>query len=234
MNLASVTGADGELLPYARHLLDAMAFFPDDERSRSYLRGILEHEHAAYALVGAEKYRPSKVALVLLNYSAKRSQQVWVCGLVALAVFGLKALGERASQEAAVKRVAEATGKSNKNPFVYFDAASGEFLEKGVSLQSDPASIRQIFKKYRSAAHICAARVTCAPYLEPLKPFEAARDADRYYRSTVIAFQHVFHEQMDLQNWGLRLVGMPPGLLDDAPPLYPTTGQTEELLGEQG
>ncbi len=233
MNLASVTGADGELLPYARHLLDTMAFFPDDERSRSFLREILEQEHAEYSSVGAETYKPSKVASVLMNYSANRSQQVWVCGLVALAVFGFHALGKRASQNAAVRHVAEATGKSNKESFVYFDAGSGEFFEKGVRLQSDPDSIRQVFKTYRSAAHICAARVTCAPYLEPLKPFEPAREADRYYLSTVIAFQHVFQKQMDLQSWGLRLVGMPPGLLEDAPPLYPTTGQMEELLGEQ-
>lgn len=228
--LISVSDSSGELFPYARHYLDAMAFWPDDERSFYQVGTLLDMEYQARRLQGDDN-RLSQVLSTQLNFAAKRSQQVWVAGLVALSIFGLHAQGQRVSQEAAYRLVSQHAGRVNRHPFVYFDSNNAAFIEKAVPLQSDHDSIRRIFTRYRCAAHICAARVVATQYLEPLAPFETARTADRCYLLTAIAFQHLFDRQLGFQEWGLRLLSMPPGLNDDAIVFLPTVAQMEDLFG---
>lgn len=231
MNLISVTDEKGELCPSLRHKLDLLAFYPEEDLSWHHAWRMLDLEYEAWKQNGSERYVLSKLASTVLNSASKRSQQVWVAGLVALAYFGLHAEGQTASINKAVDLVAAQTENSLKTDFVFFDSRKNEFIHKDVRLQSDPASIRQIFHKYRVAAHVCAARIVCVEYMEPLMPFDPAPQADRSYLATVIAFQHVFHSQIEVP-WDLRLVGHPSGFSFADEALMPTIGMMRELLGD--
>jgi len=232
MTTYSLADDSGELLPFSRHLLDVLAFFPDDDLSHHALRYILKLEYEKWRTLGADQYQASHVTSVLMTDAANRSQQVWVSGLVALAMFAQHAQGKKPSQKTAVEQVCAYTAKQNKHDFVFFDSGRGEFSVKGVRMQSDPASVRKLFKKYRSAANVCAARVVRASYLEPLPPFQEARVADRCYLATVVAFQNIFEHQMGMRDWGIRLVAAPPGLQDDSAPLPPPAALMDDLMGK--
>ncbi|MEM9755617.1 MAG: hypothetical protein AAF914_06470 [Pseudomonadota bacterium] len=230
MNLVSVSDAKGQLLPYARHILDALAFFPEDELSYLQIKELLALEFAWIDPAHPEAFNPSMVTSAVMNYAANRSQQVYVCGLVILAMRWLLSQGRQPSQNAACELVGRHAALQNDHPFIFYDARGAEFVEKGKSVPSDAATVRQIFTKYRRAAHICAARISCSAYLEPIAPTAHAPVADACYLATVVKFQSFLANRSEAKNWDLRLVSYPPGLFGEAHPLFPPDDMLSDLF----
>lgn len=228
MTLYSVTNSDGEIDAVSRSKLHALAFFPEDDISWYLAWHLLEAEHAFWVKSGAAAPTTSHFSKIVSNACVKRAQQVWVTGLVALGFFWLHAKGKRVSQNQAVEIAAAYAAAPSTRPFWFYNQ-DNEIEERQLALPSDHASIRQIFKKYRNAAHICAARVSCSEYLDPLPAFEVATQADRSFIATTSFFQHVFHREMDVE-WGLRLIETPKGLSIGEEMLRPSDEVWVELL----
>ncbi|MFK7879008.1 hypothetical protein [Roseobacter sp.] len=232
--LIRLSDESGKILPYARQLLDALAFFPDDELSFKICRFAIEREYQEYLKRGPDVLKVSLATAVLINAAEKRAQQVHVAGLVALAIFGLKSLDRRPSQEAAVERVAKHNSMANKFPFERWDYKSGKHTKYDKAVQCDVASVRQIFTMYRSVAHICAARVSSTDYLQPLSLFEPSKQADESKLATVLAFQAFFQTNIvAAQNWNMRLIEFPASLQSNPVVLEPERALMEALLKEE-
>lgn len=230
MSLVSVSDGKGQLLPYARHILDAVAFFPEDELNYIQIKELLALEFARIDPNKFDAFNPSTVTSAVMNYAANRSQQVHVCGLVVLAMLWLLSRGRQPSQNAACELVGRHAGMHNDHPFIFYDTRGAEFVEKGKSVPSDAATVRQIFTKYRRAAHVCAARISCAVYLEPIAPTAHAPVADACYLATVVKFQSFLANRSEAKNWDLRLVSHPPGLFEEAHPLFPPDDMLSDLF----
>ena len=225
----------GQPLPYMRQLLDALAFYPDDEMSFQLCRQIIEAEHREYLRVGSTDYRTCRVTEVLINAAENRATRVHVAGLVALAMLGLKATNQRDSTEAAIRKVSELNYQANTFAFERFDNKAGELRQYLKKVQGHPDSIRKIFYEYRSVSHVCAARIVSTDYLEPMPIFEPAPEADASRLATVLAFQSFFQREVKASDeWGLRLLACPPGFFETAAVLEPLAWRMEELMGSEG
>lgn len=225
-----ISDVNGAPLPYANYLLEALVFFPMRDGSFEQARLLIADEYLRFKQVGSRAYRPSKLLQAVTNSARKRSQQVHVAGLVALAMFGLASVGKRASQDAACAMVSKLTSSNHKEPFVFLDPKKQTYFERYVSVPNDPDSIRQIFKEHRALAHVCAARIVANDYLKPLPMFEEAIVAHASLLRTVFAFQGFFVTHFAENDWELRLIDYPRALPTDFPHLEPLHDRMEMLM----
>ncbi|GIT85015.1 hypothetical protein [Roseobacter sp. OBYS 0001] len=191
--------ADGTIDELTHVKLEVIAFFSDDRVSISQAFQVFETELASYKSDPAS-WQFSALSMSVINSVAKRAAQVHVCGIVALIMCHLNKDGSPASLNQASEIASEIFNNSGKISFVIPKAKSWEVQEKAVV--GDPFKIRQYFRKYRSAAHICAAKVLAGanssghPLIKPLP-------STLTYLSTVLHYQRVFQSWERSDNWGL-------------------------------
>lgn len=227
--LYSVLNSRNEIDALSSAKLDMLAFFSDDDISWRLVWQVLEAEYAERLIVGDQKHQFSQVTSTILNAAIKRSQQVWVAGLVALAQFAIWKRDGKTSQRKASEAVSNFSGFSPKETFAYFDVRSGRYYDKQVRVQSDPDSIRQVFRKYRNAAHICAARVCLASQDMTITPFAKVSKIDQSYLATTVFWQSFFKNEMSTE-WNLREVTRPRSLVVIDHAVFPPDALLSDLL----
>lgn len=72
-----------------------------------------------------------------------------------------------------------------------------------MAVTSDPSSVESIFRRYRSVAHICAARVSSAGYLAVAHLWDETAEVPASLIQTSAEFQTALEEATDTTLWNL-------------------------------
>ena len=213
----------------ARIELEALCYFPNDAESFEQALNLIAHELSRWKSIGPDDYRPTELARTVLTSLENRTGRVTLCGLVALAMCGLDNAGQSMSLERAARVVEAFTNSIGKMEFVHWDDGSWRRSQK--ALIGDFQTIKRVFREYRSVAHICAARVTAADYLEERAPFEVNQIADTCFLSTVLYYQERLRKVSNFDDWNLwEIRCSAPIELRDVPPLTATEDLTMALF----
>ena len=216
-----VLSEDGiHLVNDAYHRLLAVCFFPESPRDQAQALFIAKLESAEFLRVPEGQYRPSEILHVVAQLIEKRTAQLYSVGLVAISFLWLRRSGytpslNRASiiASCAACEFGRVTWRSGLNP-------GGQNKSKPVT--GDAATVERIFRRYRSVAHICAARISASGYLEPTHLWDVTPEVTTAVIQTCASFQVALERATDVSKWNLWDVKTYfPTELNDAPVLVP-------------
>lgn len=225
-----LSDAPQHLRPNAFLELTAYAAYPEDKASIEQAVALLAHERARWSRqCEGSVYRPSGLALAVVESLKKTTGQRYICGLVALAMSALDNAGRTPSLEKAAEIVSEYTNYADKARFVFWRADG--WTEKDIRLLGDFATIKRAFRQYRAVAHILAADIVSTEHLSLMHPFERSPEADACYFATVLYYQHRLRKVPNIDSWNLWEVRIsPPYDPADFPPLLPSDDTLYGLL----
>lgn len=206
------------------------AAIPKDDGSLDQALAILALEKARWEARGTEIYEPSWLARTVLDALHRQIGRKTVAGLTALAMTCLDNAGKRMSLRSAAEVVAEYANSISGLQFIAWKG--GAYEESVKPLVGDEATIKKIFREYRSVAHICAAEIAAADYLDFGLPFETKPEADACFISTAIYYQLRLQKAENSAQWGLRKIRFsPPYSIEDYPPLIANEQLVQNLIG---
>ncbi len=216
--------------PNASLELRINAALPQSDGSLDQALAIIELEKIRWETLGPDEYEPSWLAQTVMSALHRKIGRKTIAGLTALAMASLDNAGERMSLRMAAAVVSEF---ANSITGLQFVAWKGKVLEEGIKpLVGDEATIEKIFREYRSVAHICAAEVASADYLDFAHPFEVRPEADACFISTALYYQHRMRKAENFDRWALKEIRFsPPYAPDHYPPLLATEQLIENLIG---
>ncbi|WP_227287461.1 hypothetical protein [Boseongicola sp. H5] len=187
--------------PDAYHRLLAACFFPESPRDQEQAVMIAAIERAEFLRVGQEGYKPSEILQVTAKLIEKRSTQLYSVGFIAVAYIWLRSNGLRPSLNRASIIASHAAYDFGKVTFRPGLDPNGQEQVKPVT--GDAASLEKIFRKYRSVAHICAARVSASEYLEDTHMWDQVPEVVASIIRTTAAFQLALEGVTDVSSWNL-------------------------------
>jgi hypothetical protein len=216
-----VLSEDGiHVAPNAFHRLLATCFFPENTRDQQQALLIAEIEKQEFLRVGAANYQPSEIVLAVSQMIERRTAQLYCAGFVGVSYVWLQMNGFRPSLNRAsiiashaILEFGKVTWRPSLNPSA---------KERTKPVTGDAATVERIFRKYRSVAHICAARVSAASYLEETHVWDQVPDVVAAMIHTSRAFQVALEKATDTGPWNLWDVKKYfPAELAEAPLLAP-------------
>jgi hypothetical protein len=205
----------------AYHRLLAVCFFPESPRDQAQAISVAAMEREEFLRVGADHYKPSEIMQVVARHIEKRATQLYSVGLVALSYFWLSATPYRPSLNRAsivasysACEFGKVTWRPDLNP-------SGP--EKIKPVTGDAATLERIFRKYRSVAHICAARTSAGDYLASDHIWDQSPFVIEALIQTSVTFQDALEKATDVSSWKLwDLKKYYPTCLSGSPVLVPS------------
>lgn len=204
--------------PDAHHRLLAACFFPESPRDQEQAVMIAAIEQAEFLRVGAEGYQPSEILRSIAKIIEKRTTQLYSVGFIAIAYIWLRSNGLRPSLNRASIIASHAAYDFGKITFRPGLDPNGKENAKPVT--GDAASLEKVFRKYRSVAHICAARVSASEFLEDTHMWDQTPEVVASIIRTTAAFQMALEGATDVSGWNLWDVKRYfPAELNDAPVL---------------
>lgn len=218
-----LTKPDGSFDNLAAVKLEVLAFYSYDIKCVSQAFYVFETE-AAYYHANRKDWQFSDIAMNVIHAASKRAGQVYIAGLVAILMAHLNDDGSRASLNDCSKVASEILYDMDRMSFIVPKARQWAIEEK--TLVADDASIRKYFRRYRSAAHVCAAKALIGgstdghPLIKPLPQSLA-------YLSTVLRYQRLFQSWPSTKNWDLWVVFYEGDSFEDS---YPPIELDKEAL----
>jgi len=204
--------------PDAYHCLLAACFFPESPRDQEQALMIAEIERAEYLRVGEANYTPSEILRITAKLVEKRTTQMYSVGFIAVAYIWLKSNGLCPSLNRASIIASHAAYEFGK--ITYRPSLDPAAKETAKSVTGDPSSLERLFRKYRSVAHICAARVSANEFLDETHIWDRVPEVEASIISTSAAFQMALEEVTDVSSWNIWDVRRYfPAELKDAPVL---------------
>lgn len=187
--------------PNAYHRLMAACYFPESPRDQAQALYIAALEQAEFNQVGRSAYKPSQITLITSQMIMKRTARYYSVGFVALSFLWLKANGLTPSlNRAAIMASCAAYEFGRITAWNSLDPAMVE-IEKPVT--GDPSTIESIFREYRSVAHICAANISAASYLDPVHFWDQSPEVTASLVQTCAAIQVALESAVDVTDWDL-------------------------------
>jgi len=216
-----VLSEDGiTLAENAQHRLLAVVYFPESPRDQEQGLFIARMEQDAFLREGQENYQPSEILQAASKMLANRAAQLYAVGLIALAYIWLSGMPYRPSLNRASIIVSYSAGEFNKITYRLGLDPTGQ--EKAKSVTSDPATLERIFRKYRSVAHICAAYVSAASYLDNRHIWDDVPAVTEIQVQTAVSFQNALEKITDTSQWEIwELKKHYPMSLSGTPMLHP-------------
>lgn len=224
-----VSDSEHRIGPNAILELRLHAALPQDDGSLEQAIAILKLERSRWEKLGEEDYEPSWLARTVLTAMHRQVGRRTLAGYTALAMTCLDNAGKRMSLQKAAEIVSE---YANSMPGLQFVVWKNGAYEKSVKpLVSDEQTIKSIFREYRSVAHICAAEVAAADYLDFGLPFEPTPEADACFISTAVHYQLRLQKAENFDHWSLKPILFPlPFSVKDYPPLLATEHLVQGLI----
>jgi hypothetical protein len=197
-----VLSEDGyNLVSNAAHRLLAPCFFPESVRDQEQALFIAALEQAEYRRVGQEHYQPSEIMVAATKLIENRAAQLYAVGFIALCYIYLAGTRYKPSLNRA-----STIASCSANTFgkvVWRDGLDPNGKEKQRSVTSDPASLERLFRRYRSAAHICAARVSAGGYLDHTHIWDETPLVTETMIQTAATYQDALEQVTEVKNWNL-------------------------------
>ncbi len=199
----------------------AHCFFQNSEADRELAMLIANYETTRFRELGPENYSMSEIGKLIFLSVEKRSARMAICGYVTIVMCFNKMFGRSPSLYLASKIVSEMCHRYGKIELV--SQINGKLEIRKIGATDDPPSIQNIFREYRSVAHICAARVSCVEYIEIPAIFDRAPLVENCIISTAAYFQQLMQEIPKSSEWELWDVRSTlPEEAGDYPPLLPS------------
>ena len=187
---------------------------------------IARMEQANFQRMGHEGYCASEITQAAFHLLENRTAQFYIVGFMAISLTFLKSLDQVPSLNRASIILSCAASEFGK--ITWAPALNPTQKEKLTSVTIDQASIRKIFRRYRSVAHVWAAHVASGEYLEPLHAWDRPTEVTWSVIKTAATYQQALENSVDTSTWDIwDLTRHFPRSLDDWPVLYPQ----DELLG---
>lgn len=185
----------------AAHRLLAPCFFPESPRDQAQGLFIAALEQEEFRRVGPEHYRPSELMVAASNLIENRAAQLYAVGFIALSYIYLAATPYRPSLNRASIIASYSAGEFGHVTWRAGLDPTGKDKQKAVT--GDPASLEQIFRRYRSVAHICAARVSAGGYLDHAHIWDETPQVTEAMIQTAVTFQDALERSTDVSTWNL-------------------------------
>jgi hypothetical protein len=216
-----VLSDDGyNLAENAYHRLLATCYFPDGPRDREQGLYIAQLERREFRDAGPGNYRPSEIMQAASQLIEKRTAQLYSVGFIAFAYLWLSKTPYRPSLRRAATIASYSAGEFGKITWRAGLDPSGN--DKVQPMTDDPATLQRTFRKYRSVAHICAARVAAGGYLDHAHIWDEAPVAIAALIQTAVTIQTKLQEITDTSTWDLwDLTRYYPASLSGSPVLLP-------------
>lgn len=206
--------------PNAAHRMLAACFFPESPRDQAQALFIAALEQAEYRNAGADHYRPSEIMLAASNLVEKRTAQLYSVGFMAFAYLWLAKSPYKPSLRRASIIASCSAGAFGK--ITWRAGLDPKGKDKAQPMTDDPASLQRTFRKYRSVAHICAARVAAAAYFDHAHIWDDAPIATEALIQTAVTIQAKLQEITDTNTWDIwDLTRHYPACLSGSPVLLP-------------
>ena len=183
------------------HRLLAACFFPESIRDQLQTLVIADIERAEFLRVGEENYKPSDIMSSAAQMVEKRAAQLYVVGFVALAFIWLKVNGFSPSLNRA--SIIASCAANEFRGVTLRPGLKPKGADQFKAVPSDPATIESIFRKYRSVAHICAARISTAGYLEHTHLWDETPEVTASIMQTCAAFQTALEDVTNTASWNI-------------------------------
>lgn len=225
MRAISLSDAQGRLHDEAMFQLVVHGFFPDSEEDREMAMTMIRHERSRLSRVGPDAYKMSKLTCDALRKAENKNATMTLCGLTAIVMAGRGFMGQSMALKPSAEIVSELIYATGRVKWVSY--VTGQPKEKSMKATGDASNIEKAFRKYRSVAHICAARVATAEYLAPLPLLERAPEAEACLLATAAWHQAALSRAPNFARWDVWdvLSTLPQEILS-YPPLVPS----EEVL----
>lgn len=185
----------------AAHRLMAACYFPESPRDQAQGLFIAALERQEFRRAGADHYRPSELMQAANKLLEKRAAQLYAVGFIALCYLYLSRTPYRPSLNRASTIASYSAGEFGK--VTWRAGLDPDGKEKTQAVTGDPASLERIFRRYRSAAHICAARVSASSYLDHVHIWEETPEATEAFIQTAVTFQDALERATDVGTWNL-------------------------------
>lgn len=187
--------------PNAYHRLLAACYFPESPRDQAQGLLLASLEQAEFNSVGPDAYKPTQIMEATSQMIRKRTAQYYSVGFVALSFIWLKINGQTPSLNRAAIMAASAANEFNK--ITWWNALDpfGELKQSAVT--GDPSTVERIFREYRSVAHICAASVSSASYLDNTHLWDQSPEVVASLIQTCAAFQNALEDATDTNAWNI-------------------------------
>ena len=206
--------------PNAYHRVLAAYYFPESPRDQAQALFLASQEQAEFNRVGADAYQPSQIIQATSQMILKRTARYYSAGFVALAFLWLKANGLAPSLNRAA--IMASCAANEFRGIRWRNSLDPEAQERETAVTSDPSTVERIFREYRSVAHICAASISAAAYLDPTHIWDQSPEVIASMIQTCAAFQVALESATDVSDWNLWDVKKHfPASLGDWPVLVP-------------
>jgi hypothetical protein len=214
---------------YSRLVLNAHAALPEDDESRRQAYLLLGDELARCRSAGADGYEPTWLSAKVLENLYHKYPRRFLTGLIAIAMVALDNAGQRMSLEKASEVVSEFSATTGSAQFLRWQGQAWQKNEK--KLTYEKKSLQQIFREYRSVAHICAAEVILADFAKPHHPFETTPEVAEHFLLTALHYQRRLSAASNFSEWNLwHIIASPPPETDGIELLLPSDELLEWLL----
>jgi hypothetical protein len=209
----------------ASHRMLAACFFPESPRDQAQALFIAALEQEEFRNAGADHYRPSEIMLAASNLVEKRTAQLYSVGFMVFAYLWLAKSPYRPSLRRASILASCSAGEFGG--ITWRAGLDPKGKDKVQPMTDDPASLQRTFRKYRSVAHICAARVAAGGYFEHGHLWDDTPLATEALIQTAVTIQARLQEITDTSTWNIwDLTRHYPASLSGSPVLLPD----DELL----
>lgn len=179
----------------------AVCYFPDSPRDQVQSIFLARMERDEFRRVGEVDYRPSEIFNAAVTLVEKRLAQQFSVGFVALSFLWLKINGMTPSLNRAALIASCAAYEFDSVTWRPALRPSGEVASRSVT--ADASSVERLFRKYRSVAHILAARIICSPSDSAGHVLEDHPEETAAFIQTCAAVQGALENATDTTRWNL-------------------------------
>lgn len=204
----------------AYHRLFSVCYFPESPRDQAQALFIAKLERDEFQRVSEDQYKPSEIMQVAAQLVEKRTTQLYSVGLVAISFLWLKHSGFKPSLNRASIIASRSACEFGK--ITWRSSIRPKDHDKVKPVTGDAATVERLFRRYRSVAHICAARVSAGGYLEQVHLWDQTPEVTGAMIQTTASFQDALERATDVSSWNLWDVRRHfPAELGEAPVLVP-------------
>lgn len=217
--LIPLSNPDGSLRDDAYFRVMATSFFPKCPASVDQAVLLAKHEQQRFLDAGEGNHQPSRVSEILLTEVDGRASTLFLAGYMAIALWARKTTNQKTNQYSAVEIVQRLVPLLDHN--ATFQRFAGNRLETVEErLPKSKRYLNDVFKEYVSVAHICAARVAAADFLELGSIFDPSPEAEKCVIQTAAFFQEELADVYAAEGWEIwDLLETYPDELADYPAL---------------
>lgn len=211
MRIISLLSSSGGVIQDPRAILKIYQTYPDEEEDRAQALLLFARERERWQLDSPSgSYQVSGVVQAVINSASKSDGQRATCGLVALMMLGLRFYRIKPSLNKAAKLVRYLIQDNGNANFYKWNK---DQLEKTISTFSrNEPDIKSAFRRFRPAAALIAAEISCSRTHGPKLFFEWSDRENIEYILTVSLIQRLLRDVEGYSDWNAWWTIYPPSI----------------------